>query len=164
MQLGQVYSIWQILGLAVYFWRSSTVFLTRRLLDRAAIPAGNSHAGRVMACFWTPNCCCYTGLFRGPSTELDLICSFPRGAEDQAGPSFTCGAEAQIFTQSRYEEGVGAASEIESRTTVVNSGRRPSSPGQDSASNVWDVWDVWDVWSALSRSAGENAIPASSQL
>jgi hypothetical protein len=28
MQLGQVYSIRQILGFAVYFWRSSTVFLT----------------------------------------------------------------------------------------------------------------------------------------
>ena len=51
----------QVSSLAVYSWRTGTVFLTSRVLA-GPIPGGRcaATAGRGSACLWTPNCC-FTG-------------------------------------------------------------------------------------------------------
>jgi hypothetical protein len=51
-----------------------------------AIPAGNSDAGRVKACFGTPNCC-YTGLSRGQSTGWISSTPFPEVRNSKPVPA-----------------------------------------------------------------------------
>ena len=85
LRVCQVSSIREILGVAVYSWRTATVFLTSRV---GPDPGGRcaATAGRVSACLWTPNCC-FTGSVQAFTDGLrawkglDLVC----------GPSQRCG-------------------------------------------------------------------------
>jgi hypothetical protein len=126
-------------GTCSLFLAGKHSFLTPRDLDLGRAKS-QPVRGSLIAASW--RCLQVEGQSTGTGSGLDdlvdLLLSFPRDAEAQAGPSFLDAAAQtpDLFLMRTSKNWFHAASEIESRTTVTNSGRRARGPERANAGDV----------------------------